>query len=258
MSNSIRICQVSSDYRAGGGERIARVLAAGAAGAGHDSILLTLRGENPDGPSLGCGNVYGPLAAVRLYRWLRDWADARPDALHIVHCHMTPCQLHGAMVAGAMRLMRKFTLNHRQRTGNLIFVTTEHNPWNRRRKYPLFRWLDRWMYGRYAAIFAISTGVETSLREWIGRHLPAGSRVIWNGVALPCDRVTDRYAQSDPATLRFFSIGRYTEQKNYPKILAALEQLGRPVRYEIFGGDEAGRAPACGPCRADRGFLKPC
>ena len=74
----------------------------------------------------------------------------------VVHVHLFPHQLYAAI---AYQLIPE-----KKRP---IFITTEHNTWNNRRKFPILRYLDRWFYKRYDSIISISNQTETNLRDWL-------------------------------------------------------------------------------------------
>ena len=74
----------------------------------------------------------------------------------IVHVHLFPNQLYAAI---ASKLIRK---NKRPK-----LITTEHNTWNNRRKYKVFRQLDRYMYSAYDKIVSISPQTYNNLSKWL-------------------------------------------------------------------------------------------
>lgn len=87
----------------------------------------------------------------------------------IVHCHLFPGQLWGCLGARMASL-------------NIPLVTTEHSTWNRRR-YRVFRPLDRWLYSQYSKIACIGTSAERALRVWLQpQDLP--TTIVPNGIDL--------------------------------------------------------------------------
>lgn len=90
----------------------------------------------------------------------------------VVHTHNTACQMFAAIC----------------KTKNNILVTTEHSTTNRRRNYPIFKVLDRWMYMQYDKIICIAEPSESNLRAYIGDSYPIVT--IQNGINV------DRFANA--------------------------------------------------------------
>lgn len=90
----------------------------------------------------------------------------------IVHVHLFPNQLYCAIV--------KVVLNKNKRP---ILITTEHSTWNNRRKYPLLKFLDRWMYNCYDSIVAISPETSNNLSKWLKcKCIIEKITIIYNGI----------------------------------------------------------------------------
>lgn len=90
----------------------------------------------------------------------------------VVHVHLFPHQFYCAM---AHRLL--------PRKRRPIMITTEHNTYNNRRKYPVLRGVDRWMYRAYDAIIGISPEATKNLTGWLkDRNLERKISTIYNGV----------------------------------------------------------------------------
>lgn len=90
----------------------------------------------------------------------------------IVHVHLFPDQL---FVSIAKMLIKK---KHRP-----ILITTEHSTFNNRRKYKLFKVIDRWMYNQYNSIIAISDAAKSALDNWLhSQNLSTKTHTIVNGV----------------------------------------------------------------------------
>lgn len=90
----------------------------------------------------------------------------------LVHVHLFPNQYFAAV---AWALLPK---NQRP-----ILVTTEHNTWNNRRNYPIFRWIDRVFYTPYSAIYSISHQTEVNLNSWVrSKKLAKKIKTIVNGI----------------------------------------------------------------------------
>jgi len=92
----------------------------------------------------GYKNIYNPINSFRLTKYLKKF--------DIVHVHLFPA-LYWVGFA-------KILLNSKTK-----FIITEHNTTNRRRKHPIFKKLDLFIYKRYDKIITISDAVDVSLKE---------------------------------------------------------------------------------------------
>lgn len=143
----------------------------------------------------------------------------------IVHVHLFPAQY---WVALAQVCSRK----------KIPMVTTEHNTFNNRMKYPLFRLAERQVFGRYAKIAAISGATQEALEKWL--NLKSNRFItIQNGIDLKCIREAKRYDDSSmmadniqPEDVLLLMIGRFTAQKDHYTLLRALSLL--PVTYKLL------------------------
>lgn len=112
-------------------------------------------------------------------RYNRRWSPGKVRELmklfreyDLVHVHLFP-NLYFAAVAWTL-------LPKNQRP---VLVMTEHNTWNNRRNYPIFRWIDRVFYAPYAALFCISHQTEMNLNSWLhSNKLAKKMKTIVNGI----------------------------------------------------------------------------
>jgi glycosyltransferase involved in cell wall biosynthesis len=110
---------------------------------------------------LGLHRRYDPRALLRLIGLLRR------GSYDVVHVHGFPSLYWVALASCLVRGPR--------------YVMTEHNVTNRRRDLPWLRPVERWVYGRYSRIVAVSQEVSTSLVDWLPQ-VASKVRVIHNGV----------------------------------------------------------------------------
>lgn len=160
---------------------------------------------------VGLGGQRNPLAIFRLRRLLRGY--------DIAHSHNTTEQFFLALAGWG---------------GGTPLVTTEHSTWNRRRAWPLFRLVDRWIYRRYARIICISDKTREALSNYLGCE--RGMVVVPNGV--DCGAV----AAAVPAmTLRrdlpvgavaLCMAASFRAAKDQDTLIRALRLL--PERYHLF------------------------
>lgn len=211
------VLHVIDSLDVGGAETLLTGLCALWAGSAIETEVYVLRGGGlledrlrQAGVTLhvaGRGSVYSPIHIWRLARFLRR------HPFHIIHVHLYPAQL---WVCLAVRLARLRT----------PVVTTEHSTSNRRRT-GLLRWLDRRMYGEFAAIAAISDATRRALAAHIGEETRI-IRVVPNGVDPGRFRFSGTrqgVASSDgPVVL---CVGSLTRVKDQATIIRAIAKIDR-------------------------------
>ena len=152
----------------------------------------------------GCSQLRSPMQIVHLARHLRRYK------YDIIHVHLFPAQLWVVLAALVAR-------------STCPVVTTEHNTWNRRRK-PLFRALDKWMYRHFRAVICISDATMANLKTWIGSGL-CQFYVVLNGIDLTRfsgARPSSPSKRSEPTMLCVASLcGR----KDHATLLHAMSRL---------------------------------
>jgi glycosyltransferase involved in cell wall biosynthesis len=152
----------------------------------------------------GCNQLRSPVQVVRLARHLKR------HRYDIIHVHLFPAQLWAALAALMVRNV-------------CPIVTTEHNTWNRRRK-PLFRALDKWMYRRFRAVICISEAVRTNLENWIGSD-SCEFYVVLNGIDLTRFPHGRPSFSPDRNELTILSVGSLCGRKDHATLLRALSRL---------------------------------
>lgn len=85
----------------------------------------------------------------------------------IIHSHLFPTQY--IVVIASLFL-------------NKNLVTTEHSSMNNRRKYKIFRYIDKFFYNKYRKIITVSKIVKINLVSWIGMNNKI--EIIYNGIDL--------------------------------------------------------------------------
>ncbi|RRJ84495.1 glycosyltransferase family 4 protein [Aestuariirhabdus litorea] len=116
---------------------------------------------------------------------------------------------------------------------NLKLVYTEHSTNNKRRVFPIVRFLDRFFYSRYSRVICISNGVRQSLAKWVGPEIakrlvtiPNGSRIY----SLPERPLLDRRLP------HLISVGSLSSRKNFATSISAIAQLKDEIEtYTIIG-----------------------
>ncbi len=222
------LLHVITSMRAGGAERLVAQMMPRLRDAGIECELALLDGtqtpfltglesEGITVHRLGTGlrGIYNPIHIVRLRRLMRRAS--------IVHTHNSAPQIFAAAAACGGR--------------RPVMVTTEHNTTNRRRHNPLWRAMDRMVYGRYDAVVCCSPAVESSLLEHLGeRHAPGRVLTITNGIDLTPYMALRPKAVSKSGYIKLLMVSAFRPQKDHITALEALARL--PHRYRlIFAGD---------------------
>ena len=163
-------------------------------------------------------NPRSPLNIIYIRRQFKLFIKKTDEQL-TVHAHLTWSFLYVALATIGLKRLK--------------LVYTEHNTSNKRRKIPLFRFLERLIYRRYSKIICISEGVHESLAKWVGPRLlcrlvtiPNGSRIYQVSARSPLE---DR-------TPRLVSVGSLTFKKNFVTAIRAIAQIRDEIdSYEIIG-----------------------
>ncbi len=223
----MKILQISNsfDLKDGGAQRLSVQFHQAYLARGFDSHLLSLMRSSttglPNTYSFTSPSPYRVAIFGRLYAFLKQpqWRD-----LDIIHVHLFPAQAVVPLVAKLLGLKARF-------------VTTEHNTFNRRRRLPFGKQLDRSLYRAYARIVCVSSGTKTAMLEWLP-ELADNVVTIYNGIDLEEYRAIERH-DSVGNTPIIISAGRLTEQKNYETALNAIDRLhSHPLEYWILGQGE--------------------
>lgn len=148
----------------------------------------------------------------------------------LVHVHLFPNQYFAAV---AWSLLPK---NQRP-----ILVTTEHNTWNNRRNYPIFRWIDRTFYAPYSAIFSISHQTEVNLNSWLrSRKLAKRVKTIVNGIDIEKFRNAENCLAEampiDPEARYVVMVARMTHPKDPFTLIHAIAHCPAKI-HAVYIGD---------------------
>lgn len=225
----MRILHVITSLRTGGAERLVTELALRRKALGNEVEVLLFDGTvTPLVTQLEKGGIkvhalgmgpramYNPLLLPRLAGFMKK------HPFDIVHTHNTPCQILTALIP-------------RQ-----TLITTEHNTLNRRRSWPWFRPIDRWMYGRYQKIVCVGEETRKTLSAWLNRpELDKRMTVIPNGIDL--DRITSATPSEDLPQhdgYKILMVSAFRPEKDQQTLLHAFQSL--PEGYHLFlaGGAE--------------------
>lgn len=232
----MKILHVITSLRTGGAEKLMVDLLPRLRDLGHDVDLCVFDGERtPFYQELEAkgikiialrqgGSVYDPRNIFSLVSLIKKY--------DVVHTHNTACQM---FVAFANILAKRY------------IVTTEHSTSNRRRKYPMLKWIDKWMYRQYKTIVTVSDIAGQNIKDYIGdSSLP--TKTISNGIdvarfrnAEPCQEIVDAYKGCYLSIM----VAGFRYEKDHTTVIKAFSLL--PEQYHLlFVGDGEKR----GECEA--------
>lgn len=150
------------------------------------------------------------------------------------------------------RIMREYDIIHTHNSSPQLFaaianiglgktlITTEHSTNNRKREHPMFSFVDKWMYGKYAKVVTISRIAEDKLCNYLGISTNQTSdslrdkiTTINNGV----DVNAFYHAESLPEMAnrgKFVTVmvAGFREAKDQETVIRAIAQL--PDEYELW------------------------
>jgi len=228
----MRILHVITSMDTGGAERLMVDLLPLLSDRGHDIGLLLFNGvDTPLKASLAAKGVkifelaktgsvddqwviYNPLNVFKMMKLIKNY--------DIIHTHNTACQLYVPMAKILCR-------------SRATLMTTEHNTTNRRRNMGWFRPIDRWMYGRYAAIICISDQAHDNLEQYIGSSPTL--HTIYNGVKIndfekPVKRIDNQ--QQFVITM----VAGFRKQKDHETLIKSMLRLPDNYLLQLVGRGE--------------------
>ena len=215
----MRILQIINSLKIGGAEKLIADIVPLLRDKGHTVDVCLFDGIDTDFKSLlqqagihiiefgyNC-NVYNPIFAFKLARIMKEY--------DIVHTHNTAPQFFATLGS---------YFSHSK------LITTEHSTSTRRRHFPVFKYIDKWMYGRYDKIICISEPSELSLKSYIGKKFPIVT--IQNGVN------TQIFFDAQPVDLgyedsiKITMVAGFRYEKDQPTLIKSLKYL--PDNYHLF------------------------
>lgn len=146
----------------------------------------------------------------------------------IAHAHNTSAQMTLAAASVGIK--------------GLKLVTTEHNTDNRRRHIPVFKAFDKWMYGRYERVIAISQTAEVNLVNYLPA-LKNKTSVITNGIDVEKFYTAKPYKQGELRDLHdsivdidnkkiIVQVAAFRAQKDQKTLIDSLQYL--PDDYNVW------------------------
>ena len=141
----------------------------------------------------------------------------------IVHVHLFPANIFAALAS--LFLPKK-----------IKWIFSEHNIYNRRRSFKIFKIIDSFTYSRYLNIVCVSKQVQSTLLSWMP-SVKGKTKVIPNAVPVP--------EFLSPNLLKIYDIlfvGRLTQAKGIDVLLKAIKILknkySKNLKIAIVGDGE--------------------
>lgn len=160
------------------------------------------------------GNVYNPLNIFKLNKFIKNY--------DIIHTHNTACQYFVPLTKLLFRAKCKL-------------FTTEHNTFNRRRKFLLFKITDKLIYKMYDGIISISEKATENLQKFIGNDFKVIT--IENGIDI------SKYTHLMPV---YFSkkeriitmVAGFRQQKDQDTLIRSMSLLPNEYKLWLVGDGE--------------------
>lgn len=222
----MRILHIITSLRTGGAEKLMVDLLPRLRDLGNDVELLLFDGtrtpfyEELEQTGIKIhhltigGNVYNLLNIFRLRKYLKNY--------NIIHTHNTACQYFVPLAK---------MLTH----SKCKLFTTEHSTNNRRRKYNIYKPIDRFIYSKYDGIISISSKATEALKNFIGNK--SNILTIKNGIDIA------KYYQLKPIDFsnkeKFITmVAGFREAKDQDTLIKAISLLPNNYKLWLVGDGE--------------------
>ena len=235
----MRILHVITSLRTGGAEKLMVDLLPKLRDLGNDVELLLFDGVRTEfmeqlerfGIQIHISRVGGSVYNPKNILYLRNII----NQYDVVHTHNTAPQLFAVF---SKELSFKNTVK---------LVTTEHNTTNRRRDKSYFRYLDRWMYHKYAKIICISEQAEKNLRNYLNDN---SSKIctIFNGIDFShfSNQINnDKIINGEGREVKITMVAAFREQKDQKTLIRSISLLPNYFKLQLIGGGDKSLINKC-------------
>lgn len=166
-----------------------------------------------------CLNLSGPKDIRAIFYLRKKLYEISNENLMLIHAHLASPLYFIPLATFGLKTMNIFT---------------EHNTYNRRRKYRVFNLIEKFIYSKYHKIICISKGTKKNLTQWLGLDMNNKKiLVIYNGSRLL------RYSKRNkinPKKIKLISIGSLSEQKGFDVAITAISLIKNYIdKYVILG-----------------------
>lgn len=135
----------------------------------------------------------------------------------IVHSHLSYSQYYVALLK---------VFNKKKK-----IVTTEHNTFNKRRKYLVFKLLEKCIYKQYNAIITINNETKNSIEEWQPK-IRDKVYVVNNGINIEHYIEKSNVVRSKKNAINILMVAAFREQKDQDTLLRSIAIL--PPNYNVW------------------------
>jgi glycosyltransferase involved in cell wall biosynthesis len=146
---------------------------------------------------------------------------------NIIHVHLVHCLYWCALLS--LFISKKY-------------IYTEHNTYNKRRKYVFFRLIEKFIYSRYIYITCVSDLVAIQLKSWLGKDFKK-IKVIKNGISLNTffnakgyNKVDFQNCEKDDILL--VMVARFSAAKDQPTLIKSMSLLPKKYKLLLVGNGE--------------------
>lgn len=125
-------------------------------------------------------------------------------------------------------------------------IIHEHNTWNRRRNFKIFRYIERHVYKSSSCVIAISEATKSSLQEWLGENNEAKILTVSNFTAFkinPNNKINNLNVKKIP--FRVLMIGSFSKQKLQLDLVKLFKYLPSNFELTLIGDGETEYIKAC-------------
>lgn len=157
------------------------------------------------------------------------WLIKNKNKYNVIHSHLSYSQYFTAMI----RIFDK----------KLKLITTEHNTFNERRKFKIFKIIEALVYGAYNNVIVINEENLKSIVEW-QPSIKERTIVINNGIDIEKykngkrDNIKDAELINIECKNKIIMIAAYRKQKNHRFMLEVMEQLNEDTVLILVGDGE--------------------
>lgn len=224
----MKVLQIISNLGAGGAEKLLKDLTIELKKENLDVEIAVLQKEKSifidelekkkiKVHKLSKNNLYSVKNFFRLFKLIKK------QKYDVIHVHLFPT----FYFVGVISLFFP----------KIKFVYTEHNTFNRRRKYKLLKFIEIFMYSRYQKIICISEQVEKNLRFYL-KNFSRKILTIENGININIYKNADKIDRKElnislnVKDVLIVMVASFTEQKDQYTLIKSLEYL--PEKYKLI------------------------
>lgn len=165
-------------------------------------------------------SMRNPFAIFKIRPYLKKY--------DIIHVHLFPTLYWVVFASFFLRKVPKL-------------IYTEHNTYNRRRDKKYFKIVEKFIYGKYNRLVAISDETRDNLADWLDLDGPADVLTIYNGINISKFKGAssfDKELLGIPSDNKVILMtARFDTQKDQNTLIRSMALLNRPDVSLVFVGD---------------------